>query len=433
MLHAHDTRRLNRLRWTAFLLVAVAFVLSFFHRIAPVSIAPELQQAFNASGAELGFLAASYFYVYTVMQIPTGVLVDTLGVRTVVAVGGLVAGIGSMVFGGAETLAGAWFGRFLVGFGVSFTFLACLKINALWFSEKYFATLAGLLMILGNLGAVLAAAPLVWVLQFYSWREVFVAIGWFSVALALVSAFAIWDSPRAAGLPSPREREGGVAHAPHQGPWWRGLAEVFNNRALWPGFVLIVGTAGAYFSFAGLWAVPFLHDVYQLPKAVAARYALTLLLAFAIGAFAIGLISDRLKKRKPAMLVSFLVYLGAWFVLWTQPPFSSVGFYLLFALFGLGAAGFTLTWTVAKEVSRPALSGMSTGVVNTGAFLGAALLQPLVGAMMDATWDGKMHEGARLYSAHDYRNGLGLLLVAATAGFAAAFFVRETHARQYQS
>ena len=50
--------RMRRLRWTSFVLVSAAYVLSFFHRIAPNAIAGELRTAFEASGAELGVLAA---------------------------------------------------------------------------------------------------------------------------------------------------------------------------------------------------------------------------------------------------------------------------------------------------------------------------------------------------------------------------------------
>ena len=50
---------------------------------------------------------------------------------------------------------------------------------------------------------------------------------------------------------------------------------------------------------------------------------------------------------------------------------------------GLLIPGFTLTWTVAKEVNRPEHSGIATSVVNVGIFLGAGILQPLVGAMLD--------------------------------------------------
>ncbi len=53
------------------------------------------------SGAALGVLAATYFYVYTVMQLPTGVLADTLGPRRVLTVGAIIGGAGSILFGSA--------------------------------------------------------------------------------------------------------------------------------------------------------------------------------------------------------------------------------------------------------------------------------------------------------------------------------------------
>ena len=98
---------MRRLRWGSFALVCAAYVLSFFHRIAPNPMAGELRAAFDLSAAELGALAGSYFWLYTPMQVPTGVLVDVLGPRRIVALGGVAAGIGSIAFGRAESLAGA--------------------------------------------------------------------------------------------------------------------------------------------------------------------------------------------------------------------------------------------------------------------------------------------------------------------------------------
>ncbi len=184
MLNSHQSRQLVRLRWTAFVIVGVAYVLSFFHRFAPAAISADLQQTFHASGAELGGLAATYFYVYTVMQIPTGVLADTLGPRRVVAIGGLIAGLGSMLFGMADTLTAASIGRLLVGLGVSVMFISMLKLNAAWFHDRHFATMTGATILLGNVGSLLASAPLAWALNYISWRTAFVAVGVFSLLLA---------------------------------------------------------------------------------------------------------------------------------------------------------------------------------------------------------------------------------------------------------
>src|SRR5687768_16884299 len=77
--------RFERLRWTSAGLLTVAFMVAFFHRMAPAVLADELRVGFQASAVALGTLSAVYYYVYTLMQIPAGVLADTLGPRRNVA------------------------------------------------------------------------------------------------------------------------------------------------------------------------------------------------------------------------------------------------------------------------------------------------------------------------------------------------------------
>ena len=136
--------RFVAVRRVVFGIVLASFVLSFFHRTAPAAIAGELAHAFAINSAVLGTLAATYFYVYTVLQIPVGVLADTLGPRVILAGGSLVAGAGSLAFALAPTWEIAAAGRTLVGIGVSTAFIAILKISAVWFPANRFATLNGI-------------------------------------------------------------------------------------------------------------------------------------------------------------------------------------------------------------------------------------------------------------------------------------------------
>jgi sugar phosphate permease len=425
MLNPHQASQLLRLRWTAFTIVGLAYVLSFFHRFAPAAIAPDLQQAFDTSAAALGGLAATYFYVYTVMQIPTGILADTLGPRRVVAIGGVIAGLGSILFGLADTLAMAAVGRLLVGLGVSVAFICMLKLNAVWFHDRHFATATGATILLGNLGSVLAAAPLAWALGFVSWRTVFVVVGVISLLLALLAWWYVRNHPGEAGLPTLRELDGKAAHRAHEGHWYDGLLVVMKNRATWPGLFVNMGIAGTLFAFGGLWAVPFLRDVYGMERAIAADHTTLLLTGFAIGAFFIGTLSDRIGRRKPVMFVGAVLYVLCWLPLLVGMPMGSVLSHTLFFVMGLAAPSFTLSWACAKEVNPPALSGMATSVVNVGAFLGTAILQPLVGWAID-----RAHAGSTAPLAlADYQAGMGLMFGFAVIGLLAILFVRETYCR----
>lgn len=421
--------RMRRFRWVSYILIILGYMLAYLHRMAPASIATELQRAFNASGAALGSLAASYFYTYMVMQIPVGIMADTLGVRRIVATGCAIAGIGSFLFAWADTLALASAGRFAIGLGVSFMFISVMKFNTHWFHDRHFGTIAGLTLLLGNLGAVLAAAPLGWLVTQVSWRSVFAAIGVFSLVLALLVWWLVRGHPGEAGLPSMRELDGEPAHAPHHGHWFDGLVEVVKNRATWPGLWPNLGIGGTLFAFAGLWAVPYLRDVYGMNKAAATSYTSVLMLAFAIGSLLLGIGSDRLGKRRPVMLGTLAIYVLCWLppVLgWRLVPVMN---YALFAVMGVSAAGFTLSWACVKEINRPALSGMATSVINVGAFLGAAILQPLVGWVMDRGWDGRLVDGARVYAAHNYQVGFAIMLGFAAVGLLGTFAVRETYCR----
>lgn len=420
---------MRRLRWTAFVLVALAYMLSFFHRMAPAAIAEDLQQAFQIDATSLGLLAATYFYVYTLMQIPTGILVDTIGPRRIVALGGLIAGLGSILFGMAAHFGTAALGRTLVGLGVSVTFIALLKLNAAWFRDREFATIAGLTLFLGNIGAVFSASPLAWALTFTSWRHVFVVIGVFSLLLGILTWLLVRNHPGEAGLPTLREQDGESAHEPHSGHWYDGLLQVIKNRASWPGFWVNLGMGGTFLTFAGLWAVPYLMQVHAMDRTHATYHTSLMLLAFAVGSLACGALSDRLGRRRPVLITWAALYTLCWlpwFIGFDMPLSVSL---TLATVMGFCAAGFTLTWACAKEVNPPALSGMATSLVNTGVFLGPAIYQPLVGWVLDRGWHSGATTAIRSYDLSDYRLGIGLLFGFALMGLISTLFVKETFAR----
>lgn len=414
---------LKRRRLLILAVVVAAYVLSFFQRFAPAGIAQDLAAAFQTSAASLGVLAATYFYVYTLMQVPTGILVDTLGPRRILLLGGLVAGGGSLLFGMAQSLDAALAGRTLIGLGVSVVFIAMLKIIAVWFEEHRFATIVGLSMLVGNLGSVLAGAPLSALAQATGWRGVFVGVGIVSLALGALSWILVRD-----------RAHGSDAGAPHVPKFDRtviltGLLRVLRNRATWPAVAVNAGLSGSFFAFGGLWATPFLTQGMGMTRDAATAHLSLYFAGFAVGCLLVGSLSDRIRRRKPVILVSAHIYGAIWLV-WLAglvlPPFAS---YALFGLMGLTTASFTLSWACAKEVNPPALSGMSTSVANMGGFLTGALLQPAVGWIMDRRWDGTLLDGVRIYTPEDYRWGLLLIASATWLGAVASWFVRETQCR----
>jgi sugar phosphate permease len=428
-MNGHDLAHFERTRWTIYSVLVAAYMLAFFHRFAPAMVSAELTQAFGITAAALGSLAAMYFYIYTAMQIPAGVLADTLGSRFAVTLGNVVAGAGSVLFGLAQNFAAASTGRFLVGLGVSVVFVGLMKSNSVWFSERRYGTISGLTLLLGNLGAIAATGPLAMILMHVEWRTLFVVLGAVAMGLGLLSWWIVRDKPEDLGYPSVREMEGQQAHAPRSRHWVHDLRAVLANRRLWPGFVYDFGIAGSLFGMLGLWAMPLLRDVHALSRGEASVYTTLATGAFALGCLAAGGLSDRLRRRRPVLQAGALAYLlaclGLLFLPW-RPGAAALG---LFLLLGLSAGSFVVAYAHAKEVTAPALAGMAIALVNTGLFLGTALFQPLFGGAMDFGWDGRLAEGVPVYAASDYRRGLWLLTGFAALAALASRFLVETNCR----
>jgi predicted MFS family arabinose efflux permease len=415
-----DARRFTRVARAIFALALASFVLSFVHRTAPAAIAGELTRAFSISATVLGTLAATYFYVYTLLQIPVGVLADTLGPRRILTAGSAIAAAGSLLFALAPSWEIAAAGRTLVGIGVSVAFIAVLKVSAVWFVPERFATLTGVTMFAGNLGAVAAGAPLAWAVTLTSWRVVFVALAVLSAALALATWLRVRDSPQQLGF---APVAGSVPASAQRVPWMQALARVLANRSTWPAFVANAGVGGSYLAFAGLWGVPYLQQVYGMSRVAAAQHTSLLLLGVAFGSLAIGVISDRLKSRHGVMRAFVVAYTVSWLPWLLQAAWPMWATLAWFFLMGLLIPGFTLSWTIAKEANPPQYSGIATSVVNVGIFLGTGILQPLVGWVLDRGREAGDLGGA-------WERGIWLMAGAAALGAVMTFLVgNQRHSR----
>ena len=102
------------------------------------------------------------------------------------------------------------------------------------------------------------------------------------------------------------------------------------------------------------------------------------------------------------------------------------GLYTLFFAMGVVGGAFVLTWPLGREVNPPHLAGVAVAVVNLGGFLGAALTQGPVGAVLDAGWAGVSVSGARVYPIAAYRGVFWLCALFVLASSLMTLLFRET-------
>lgn len=197
-----ERRSFQLARWGGLALLISCLIVGFFHRFAPAAFAGTLTREFGTSAAALGTLAALNFYIYTAMQIPSGVLIDRLGTRICVGAGTLVAAAGSVVFALAPDLAVAYLGPLLMGLGASAIFVGIMKGNTLWFSPAHYGMVTEVTMLLANIGSIAAAGPSAVLLRWFDWRTVFLAVGALALLLAVGVYLVVHDRPEDTGSAS---------------------------------------------------------------------------------------------------------------------------------------------------------------------------------------------------------------------------------------
>lgn len=405
-------------RWIAWTALATAYVMVSVHRLSTAVLAEQLTRAFDTSGAALGTLHASFFYIYAAMQLPAGVVADRVGSRFSVAAGTAVMSVGAVAFSVSQSYPLAFLARALIGLGGSLLFIAILRFCANWFRPGEFARMSGLTIAAAGFGGVLATTPLAVVVAATDWRTTVLGLGLAGFALAGIAVLLAPDSPSAAGLP---EIDGvPMARTPSLGAVAANAGDVLRERETWlVGLVLFCGT-GVNITVFGLWGVPYLVQTYGLTVTRASTYTLLGSAGLLVGPPLVGWGSDRIGRRTGLLVAGQGAYAASFLGLAAtgDPPLPVVG--IVFFTAGFLAGAYALGYTVVKERHASGASGVATGTVNTMGFAGAALLPTLMGVVLDAYWTGETIGGARVYSVGGYRVAFGLAAGAGVLALVAA-------------
>jgi len=417
------------LAWFIWGLGALFYLAGFFQRVAPAVMTQELMHDFNISASGLGHLSGLYFYAYVAMQIPTGILADTLGPRKLLTAGCLVAGMGTLLFALSPGFFWAGFGRLLIGGSVAVAFVGLLKLSSSWFPKKIYAFVAGNALSIGLIGAVTAGPPLRFLMDTFHWRQVIGVTGVMTLVLGGLIWFVVRDWPQEKGYPGFTKRITKPASLSFR-IIQQGLFNVLKYRNTWLLFVIPGGIVGCILTFSGLWGVPYLITHHQLSPGRAAALSSALLIGWAFGAPFFGWLSDRMGNRKPLYITGSMVVALGWSLILFRETLSFYQLVMVFSVTGFFSGCMILSFAFAMESVPLSLSGTVSGLINMGVMMGPMLLQPVVGRILDNNWTGQLDNGARIYSLDAYEVGFIPMMAWIILSVLLLFFTKETHCRQ---
>ena len=418
---SHDTLAYPFRAWTIWLLSAIFMFYKYALEVSPSVMTSTLMTAFDINGVALGNLAACYFYAYLILQIPAGLLLDRFGPRKTTTLAIALCAAGNLIFSEADSVIVAGLGRFLTGAGAAFAAVNCLKLIANWFPYRQFAFMAGLMMTVAMLGAVGGQAPLAGFIKATEWRHAMEIIGFAGLILAGV----FWAVVRDKAPDHVREKH----IAPTRLSLMECMRKIFKNSQSW-WLSLYSGFAFApVMVFGGLWGVSFIAEAFSLSHNVSAQTVSLIFIGFAVGAPFFGWFSDRLGKRRIVMVWGTLLGALSISIAIYLPGVSHYALSILMFLFGFFISSFLLCFTMIREINLPMLAATAIGFMNAFDALLGAFSDPLTGLILDFGWDGRVVDGARVFSVDSYKIAFLTLPAYMILSLVTLLKIKETHCK----
>lgn len=370
-------------RWIILIILLIAYFFVYFHRTSTAVVGTEIVSAVGGSVALLG---SAYFYSYMLMQIPSGLMADRYGVRSLVIVFLLIAALGAFLIGLGESWNTVLIGRVLIGLGLGAIYIPMLKVLAVWFKKNEFASLNGIILAVGNAGAIASATPLAILSDAIGWQDVFIFLAITTLILAVMCYVIIRNHPSEKGYMSIEEiisNETGVSISDSTSAkvsMKSGLMTVVTSgRKFWAPAIAYFLLYGTLMTYEGLWAGTYFNNAYDFEYN--SSWMITAVgIGMIIGAPLAGLMSDRVfHSRKRVSLTGNIGYAVIWLIIFTFA--GMINNYTFWIAVNV-AMGFTASWMIVtyaqlKDWFPIAISGTAVATMNVFLFLGAGVMQSL--------------------------------------------------------
>ncbi|WP_118183085.1 MFS transporter [Paraburkholderia phosphatilytica] len=369
------------------LVLCIMSFLMYIDRTNISTAALAIRRDLQLNNSQLGIVFSAFAMTYAIAMIPGGFLGDRLGARKMLAICGVLWGVGTLLTGFAGGLGTLLLARFVVGLGESPIVPASARALTAWMKPDQRGFAQGVTHAcarLGNASTPLVVAALI---TAFSWHAAFVILGIASLAWVGLWLWYYRDDPADHPGITPED----IARLPvkvskTRVPMrWAPLL-----RALWPATVVSFCHGWILWFFLN-WMPSFFAQAYHLNIRHSAVFSSGIFLSGVVGTTLGGWLSDLLfrrtgnlrRARQTLITVGFLAPIVFFIPMFLHPSSMAAACSLAAALF-LSEFVTAPLWAVAMDLA-PNHSATSSSIMNTGLGIAASVSPPLVGWLVDLT------------------------------------------------
>ncbi len=367
------------IHWVALALLFVSICINYADRGNLGVAARSLETELHLSKDQLGILLSAFSLTYALSQLAAGKLIDRWNVNWVYALAFLLWSGATGLTGLAGGFASIFTLRLLLGASESVAYPSYSKIICISFPEQLRGTANALIDAGSKIGPALGVLLGVKMLEWFSWRGMFLIIG----AVSL-----LWLLPWSLIVPKLPTRHISNAESEISTPT---SAQIFSKRALWGTALGLFGGNYTWFFFLN-WLPYYLETERHYSEDQLAIVGSMPFWAVAVSSMLFGMLADWFIRRgsHPGRVRQRFVcwgMLGCCGLMLPAVLVSGQGlanFFLISAFISLGAWS-SNNWALTQLLAGPQAAGKWTGIQNClGNFAG--ILGPAIsGYALQAT------------------------------------------------
>ena len=395
-INPEEKKKVLSYRWIIFIVLAIAYFFVYFHRTTGGAISDLMRDSFGA-GAPVALLASAYLYAYTLMQLPSGILTDKFGPRKAASVFIILLALGSVLCAVAEPMNNfnvMIAGKFVIGIGAAVIYIPIMKVLAVWYRKGEFATMSGILLLVGNVGGIAAATPMFVMMDSLGIANTYYILAVITAIIGIMTYVLVRNHPKEMDLPSIEEIVSEETGEPitestsEQVPMVQALKMTFTSgMKFWPLAIWFFCIYGTIMLWQASLAGTYYQNVAEFEPMTSSMFVTMVGVGMVVGCPLAGVLSDRvLKSRKKVIIVGTVMYTIIWAVIWLTAGSgilqNAIAQYAINFLFGFFGGFFVVSYAQIKELFPVGMAGTSTAALNLFPFAGGAILITISGFLI---------------------------------------------------
>lgn len=351
-------------------------------RILPNVISDDILNTFSISADQFATLGSLYFFTYSLLQVPLGKITDIFGVHRVTTISILLCVIGCALFSFSYDFFTLQISRIVTGAGSAAALLCALKIVADHFPNTHHNLFMGITLTMGTLGALMAGQSLKFLLQYITWRESGVVFFIVGICLLLLFTTAVQRAKFTHTFT--------IAKMAHKSSICKSIYKtcfqpfyILKNRKILVYAILSIGFFTPLATLADLWGSIFLQQKFGLSHEISASTSLNLYLGLSVGSIFLPLLSEKYRTTNKIIAICAIMVFVLFSFLVYGPYISAIQLQILLCAIGFFCGAEMLCFSSTLEFKNDGSSGEVIGVMNTFNMMGCALLQQVVGFVLD--------------------------------------------------